>query len=84
MLTDVGEFSHFMENRILAPPVVLIVAGAIVFIVAFLGCFGAVREKPSILIAVSANRNNRNVCLYRFVDTRTRRAILYEIKVSLT
>lgn len=52
VLVDVGEYSHFMESRILVPPVVLIVAGAIVFIVAFLGCFGAVKEKPSILMSV--------------------------------
>lgn len=53
VLADVGEYSHFVEGRILAPPVVLIVAGAIVFLVAFLGCFGAIRESHSLLIAVS-------------------------------
>lgn len=53
VLADVGEYSHFMESRMLAPPVVLIVVGAIVFIVAFLGCFGAMREKPTLLISVS-------------------------------
>lgn len=56
VLVDVGEYSHFMESRILVPPVVLIVAGAVVFIVAFLGCFGAVREKPSILMSVGISR----------------------------
>lgn len=65
-MADVGEYNHFMESRILAPPVVLIVAGAIVFIVAFLGCFGAVREKPNILIAVSTKykqmNNNETMC----------------------
>lgn len=53
MLADVGEYSHFMEGRILAPPIVLIVVGAIVFIVAFLGCFGAIRESYYLLMAVS-------------------------------
>ncbi|XP_018335605.1 CD63 antigen [Agrilus planipennis] len=51
VLADVGEFSHFMENRILAPPVVLIVVGAIIFIIAFLGCFGAIRESYYMLMA---------------------------------
>uniref|UniRef100_A0A1Y1L9E2 Tetraspanin n=3 Tax=Photinus pyralis TaxID=7054 RepID=A0A1Y1L9E2_PHOPY len=51
VLSDVGEFNHFMEGRILAPPVVLIIVGAIVFIVAFLGCFGAIRESYYLLMA---------------------------------
>lgn len=52
VLAEVKEHDHFMENRILATPVVLIVAGAIVFLVAFFGCFGAIREKPALLNAV--------------------------------
>ncbi|RZC33505.1 23 kDa integral membrane protein [Asbolus verrucosus] len=51
VLSDVGDFNHFMDNELLAPPIVLIVAGAIVFIVAFLGCFGAIRESYNLLIA---------------------------------
>lgn len=41
-----------MEGRILAPPVVLIVAGCIVFLVASLGCYGAIRESYYMLMAV--------------------------------
>jgi CD63 antigen len=41
-----------MENELLAPPIILIVVAAIVFIVAFLGCFGAIRESYNLLIAV--------------------------------
>lgn len=50
---DVGEFSHFMESRILAPPIVLIIAGIIIFLIASLGCYGAIRESYYMLIAVS-------------------------------
>ncbi|XP_017772659.1 PREDICTED: leukocyte surface antigen CD53 [Nicrophorus vespilloides] len=50
VLADVGEYRHFMEGRIIAPPIVLIVAGSIVFIVAFLGCFGAIRENYHMLM----------------------------------
>ncbi|KAJ3642459.1 hypothetical protein Zmor_025247 [Zophobas morio] len=50
VLSDVGNFKHFVENELLAPPVVLIVVGAIIFIVAFLGCFGAIRESYKLLI----------------------------------
>ncbi|KAF7288114.1 hypothetical protein GWI33_000164 [Rhynchophorus ferrugineus] len=51
VLSDVGEFRHFMEGQVLAPPVVLIVAGCIVFLVASLGCYGAIRESPKMLMA---------------------------------
>ncbi|XP_044271170.1 23 kDa integral membrane protein-like [Tribolium madens] len=51
VLSDVGDFKYFMEDEILAPPIVLIVVAAIVFLVAFLGCFGAIRESYKLLIA---------------------------------
>ncbi|XP_018573176.1 CD63 antigen-like [Anoplophora glabripennis] len=51
VLSDVGEFNHFMEGKILAPPVVLIVAGVIVFLVASLGCYGAIKESYYMLMA---------------------------------
>ncbi|CAH1154155.1 unnamed protein product [Phaedon cochleariae] len=51
VLAEVGEFSHFLEGKILAPPVVLIVAGCIVFLVASLGCYGAIRESYYMLMA---------------------------------
>ncbi|XP_019880218.1 CD63 antigen-like [Aethina tumida] len=51
VLADVGEYSHFMEGKVLAPPVVLIVAGCIVFLVASLGCYGAIRESYYMLMA---------------------------------
>lgn len=54
VLADVGEFSHFIEGRIMAPPIVLIVAGSIVFIIAFLGCYGAIKENYNMLIAFAA------------------------------
>lgn len=54
VLADVGEFTHFVEGRIMAPPIVLIVAGAIVFVIAFLGCYGAIKEHYNMLIAFAA------------------------------
>ncbi|XP_033225415.1 CD63 antigen-like [Belonocnema kinseyi] len=53
ILADIGDFSRFLEARILAPPIVLIVAGVIVFIIAFLGCYGAIKENYNMLIAFS-------------------------------
>ncbi|XP_058800473.1 CD63 antigen [Phymastichus coffea] len=50
VLADVHAYSHFLEGRIIAPPIVLIVAGAIVFVIAFLGCYGAIKEHYNLLI----------------------------------
>ncbi|CAH1182540.1 unnamed protein product, partial [Phyllotreta striolata] len=50
ILSDIDEFGHFFEGKISAPAVVLIVAGCIVFFVAFLGCYGALRESYYMLI----------------------------------
>lgn len=54
VLSDVNEFKHFLEGRIIAPPIVLIVTGAIVFVIAFMGCYGAIKENYNLLIAVTA------------------------------
>ncbi|KAK5645505.1 hypothetical protein RI129_006805 [Pyrocoelia pectoralis] len=51
VLADVGEFNQFLEGRLLAGPIVLIVAGSIIFMIAFLGCFGAIRESYGLLMA---------------------------------
>lgn len=52
VLADVNEFNHFIEGRVLAPPIVLIVTGLIIFLIASLGCFGAIKESPTLLLTV--------------------------------
>lgn len=51
VLSQFGDSQRFLEDRILAPPIVLIVAGSIVFLIAFLGCCGAIKENYLMLIA---------------------------------
>ncbi|XP_037035111.1 23 kDa integral membrane protein [Bradysia coprophila] len=51
VLSDINEFNYFLEGRVTAPPIVLIVTGAIIFLIASLGCYGAIRESPSMLYA---------------------------------
>ncbi|KAK6625733.1 hypothetical protein RUM43_006032 [Polyplax serrata] len=53
VLKDVDDFSNFVENSTLAPPIILTVAGIIVFLIAFLGCCGAIKENYNMLIAFS-------------------------------
>ncbi|XP_044013891.1 leukocyte surface antigen CD53 [Aphidius gifuensis] len=50
VLADVDEFSHFVEGSIFTTSFVLIIVGVIIFIVAFLGCFGAIKEHYILLI----------------------------------
>ncbi|XP_034252162.1 CD63 antigen-like [Thrips palmi] len=54
VLSQFGGSQRFLEDRILAPPIVLIVAGSIVFLIAFLGCCGAIKENYLMLIAFAA------------------------------
>lgn len=51
VLSNVSDFDHFVSSDLLGPPIVLIVAGVVVFIIAFLGCFGAIRESYNLLMA---------------------------------
>ncbi|KAJ8941238.1 hypothetical protein NQ318_015670, partial [Aromia moschata] len=57
VISDVSEFNHFIDGGLLGPPIVLIVAGAIVFVIAFLGCFGAIKESYNMLISVTTDGN---------------------------
>jgi CD63 antigen len=53
VLNDVDDFNHFLDGRITAPPIILIVTGLMIFVIAFLGCYGALKESPKLLMAVS-------------------------------
>lgn len=52
VLADLNDFGHFLEGKVTAPPIILIVTGAIIFLIASLGCYGAIRESPTLLILV--------------------------------
>lgn len=52
VLADISEFRHFIGNDVIAPSIVLIVTGTIIFFIASLGCLGAIKESPNLLILV--------------------------------
>lgn len=51
VLNDVDDFHHFLDGRLMAPPIILIVTGLLIFCIAFLGCYGALKESPKLLMA---------------------------------
>ena len=47
------DFSHFLDPSYFSPATLLIVVGIFVFIIAFLGCCGALRESTCMVLVVS-------------------------------
>jgi CD63 antigen len=45
-------YSHFLDDRFLSAPALLIAVGAIVLIVSFFGCCGAVKENHCMIMTV--------------------------------
>ncbi|XP_066997503.1 23 kDa integral membrane protein [Anabrus simplex] len=50
VLTETEVYQEFLAGKFHAPPILLIVIGCIVFVVAFLGCCGAIRESHCMVI----------------------------------
>lgn len=46
-----------MDKTIWSAPTLLMVVGGIVFVIAFLGCCGAVRESSCMVLSVSIDQN---------------------------
>lgn len=68
----------------MAPPIVLIVAGVIVFIVAFLGCYGAIKEHYNMLIAVRICLYNITMQFFIFYTSIYLRIFLYNLWSLMT
>ncbi|KAI5694706.1 hypothetical protein M8J75_003694 [Diaphorina citri] len=51
---DFGKYSHFLEGKIVIPPLILLVVGFFVFFIASLGCCGAIKENYFMLLAFGA------------------------------
>jgi len=49
-----NHFDTLLEDRFFTPAYLLIAIGCIVFVVAFFGCFGAVRESTCMIMIVSS------------------------------
>lgn len=49
------EYDSFLDNKFIYASDLLIVIGAVIFIVAFFGCCGAVKENACMTLTVSDN-----------------------------
>lgn len=54
-----NEYEHFLNNKYIYASDLLIVIGCVIFIVAFLGCCGAIKESPCLTLTVSITFRNR-------------------------
>ena len=48
-----NDYHHFLDDRYLSAPNLLIAVGAIILLVSFLGCCGAVKENHCMIVSVS-------------------------------
>lgn len=46
------DFSHFLDASYFSPATVLIVVGALIFVIAFCGCCGALKESTCMVLMV--------------------------------
>lgn len=53
VIHDTSDYGHFIDGKITAPPIILIVLGILILVIATLGCYGALKESPKYLMAVS-------------------------------
>lgn len=64
-------FSHFLDPSYFSPATLLIVVGILVFIIAFMGCCGALRESTCMVLVVSDNQISRIFTVPNISPTRT-------------
>ncbi|XP_003704552.1 CD63 antigen-like [Megachile rotundata] len=49
------DFSHFLDPSYISPATLLIIVGSIVFVIAFLGCCGAIRESTCMVLVFAVS-----------------------------
>ncbi|XP_044754030.1 CD63 antigen-like [Coccinella septempunctata] len=53
VIVGTNDYNHFLDPAVLALCIIMIVVGSIVFLIASMGCFGAIRESYCLLITFS-------------------------------
>lgn len=55
VLEQYNNYEHFLDNKFLSVPTLLVVIGSIIFFIAFFGCCGAIRENYCMVVTVIIN-----------------------------
>ncbi|KAL9914624.1 leukocyte surface antigen CD53-like isoform 2-T2 [Glossina fuscipes fuscipes] len=50
VLSQMNDFNYFLDQNATGPPIVLIVTGLLIFVIASIGCIGVIRESPKLLL----------------------------------
>lgn len=50
--TVYDDFRHFLDPRYSSPAMILIFVGGLIFIIAFFGCYGAIKESTCMVLTV--------------------------------
>lgn len=58
-----SDYSTFLDTKYFSTPNLLIAIGAIIFLISFLGCYGAIKENYCMIIAVNVDVIYANVFL---------------------
>lgn len=82
-----------ITNNLMFPSITLIVIGSIIFIVAFLGCCGAIRESHCMVVTVSSPANfillynlrfnSFSFVLYIMSNTSTSNILILKMKIQV-
>lgn len=48
------DFAHFLDPKYFSPATLLLVVGIMIFVIAFMGCCGAIKESTCMVMVVSS------------------------------
>lgn len=62
------DFQHFLDQSYFSPASVLMVLGGLIFVIAFFGCYGAIKESTCMVLVV----NIYNMLKILFINSLTK------------
>lgn len=72
-----SDYPHFLDDKFLSVPSLLIAIGSIIFFIAFFGCCGAVRENYCMVLTVNRSNNTSDYSYSHWVTPWFKKAIIH-------